>query len=269
MQRRSFVWIPWQGAKDLHPDHLAPFSQQAWEAKSDTAFWRGSATGGIYTENTWRNQTRAVLVQKCKQRPDLCDAALVHCAQCDPAAKKVIEKELGLSERTPKEESLKHKYVIMVDGNAAPSSRSRYTLQGDSLVLWQQSEYSEFFYASLRPYKHYVPLARGLEDLYSTIEWARSHQQEVKQIVRNVQALTAKYFTADAVDAFLHTLLMEYSKLQSFSPVVNEDYEGREVWLGFHQKNHFLNYMDGRCLYWQNEPSPEPEAQAAAEATRR
>ena len=39
--------------------------------------------------------------------------------------------------------SLACRYLIMVDGNAAPSARSLKSMSGDSLLLWLASEYRE------------------------------------------------------------------------------------------------------------------------------
>ncbi|TFJ95783.1 cyclase [Platysternon megacephalum] len=44
---------------------------------------------------------------------------------------------------------------------------------GDSLVLKQTSQYYEYFYSELKPWKHYVPIKRSLDDLLEKIKWAK------------------------------------------------------------------------------------------------
>lgn len=59
-----------------------------------------------------------------------------------------------------------------VDGTVA-AYRFPYLMLGDSLVLKQDSQYYEHFYSVLKPWKHYVPVKRSLEDLLEKIKWAK------------------------------------------------------------------------------------------------
>lgn len=67
---------------------------------------------------------------------------------------------------------LQYKYQVNVDGTVA-AYRFPYLLLGDSLVLKQDSQYYEHFYTVLKPWKHYVPVKRSLEDLLEKIKWAK------------------------------------------------------------------------------------------------
>lgn len=247
----SFVWVPW--ASD---SKLKLLDETRWSAKKDVAFWRGTATGGIYTKKNWRTFVRSILVQKCNSRPDLCDAGIVQCSQCDKDAQLEMEGELGMKNKTTAEEAFQYKYIVMVDGNSAPSSRSRYTFEGDSLVLFARSATYEFYYSSLQSLKHYIALSENLDDLYEKIEWAKQHQKEAQEMVRNMQQFAWKYFNADVINEYMKTILVEYAKLLDFSPAAVasvKEYDKGRVWLEFHQENHFMNYMDGRCQFWSNE----------------
>jgi hypothetical protein len=246
----SFNWVPWASQVADHPD----LDDATWAAKSDIAFWRGSATGGTYSVDSWRNKTRTKLVRGCMARPDLCDAAIVDCIHCTAEAAAEMEAELGHHAHVPAEESFAHKYVVLVDGNSSPSSRSRFTFSQDSLVLFQETENFEFFYSGLRPYKHYVPLARGLEDLHAQIEWSRSHEREVKQIVRNAQQFAKRYFTLESITSYMYTVFSRYARLLLFVPEWTPDFEKGRIWLDDEQHEMFMGYMGNQCPHWINQP---------------
>lgn len=158
----SFVWVPWCNSetnakfqKDLHTEYAL---------KTDKAYWRGSATGGYFTKDNWRNQTRARLSLICEQHLDICDAGLVRCTQCTKEAALEIEQVLGYKSVDPDNHFENYKIAILVDGNTSPSSRALtyYYFSSRTLILWQKTEAWEFFYNSLQPYVHYVPLSESV-----------------------------------------------------------------------------------------------------------
>ena len=71
-----------------------------------------------------------------------------------------------------------YKYQVNVDGTVA-AYRLPYLLAGDSVVLKQESQYYEFFYKRLVPYKHYIPIKADLSDLLDRIQWAKDHDAQV------------------------------------------------------------------------------------------
>jgi hypothetical protein len=52
-----------------------------WQDRLNVAFWRGTQTGGYYTEETWRTFSRSKFVLACFDRPDLCDAGFTGYSQ--------------------------------------------------------------------------------------------------------------------------------------------------------------------------------------------
>ena len=76
----SFLWLP-ADADEAARRVPGPLTDEAWEAKADTAFWRGSSTGGYWNESNWRTGGRYRLVKKCEARPDVCDAAITAIVQ--------------------------------------------------------------------------------------------------------------------------------------------------------------------------------------------
>ena len=57
---------------------------------------------------------------------------------------------------------------------------------GDSVVFKQDSPYYEHFYNDLKPMVHYIPFKRDLSDLEEKIKWAKSHDKEVRFIIRSL-----------------------------------------------------------------------------------
>lgn len=83
----------------------------------------------------------------------------------------------------------------------------------------------EFFYPLLQPYVHYVPLARGLEDLYSAIEWARAHPEACKRIIQEGQNFAKRYFNTEFIALYMSTLLSQYAQRLKFKPVLTPAYQ--------------------------------------------
>ena len=77
---------------------------------------------------------------------------------------------------------------------------------------------AEFFYPALVPYVHYVPVARGLEDLFAAIAWARAHPEECGRIVQQAQAFARAHFNQRFLNRYMLALFVEYAKLLRFAP---------------------------------------------------
>ena len=54
-----------------------------------------------------------------------------------------------------------------------------------SILLVQDSPYYEHFYSDIKPDVHYIPIKADLSDLIEKIQWAKTHDAEVKQIGLN------------------------------------------------------------------------------------
>jgi hypothetical protein len=75
LPHHSFVYMP-SMRNDLAGNLL-------FDQRIDRAVWRGAATGGAYTNFTWRHTTRSRAVAACQERQDICDAgAYGHILMC-------------------------------------------------------------------------------------------------------------------------------------------------------------------------------------------
>lgn len=152
----------------------------------------------------------------CKTISNLCDAKMSAIVQSTEKAKEEIENELGSPKKSAEMEFVKYKYVIVVDGNSAPSSRLALQLFSNSLILLQETPWFEGYYNGLRPYVHYVPVSRHFEDLEEKIKWAQTHEDQVLKIIRNANKFARYHLNYKKVLQEFGDLLVMYSKLLNF-----------------------------------------------------
>ena len=187
-----------------------------WDAKIPKGIWRGSTTGvQRFTRDNWRDQARTKLVKYCMEHEDICDAAISGIVQAEEDAAEEMRQELLVGENymMSSDEQGRFKYAIMMDGNSAPSSRTVTTLGQTSAILKQSSPFMEFYYHSLRPYVHYLPIPRDIgEDLSKVIEWARDHDDEVKQMVVRASTFRCRWLHDEIVQQYVVDLFDMYAE---------------------------------------------------------
>lgn len=205
---------PYEAYPRTKPEHC-DFREQVeseWDTKKDMAVWRGSTTGTqTFTVDNWREQWRPQFVTYCNANPDVCDAKLSGYPQTTPEAMNEMIQELGGANHMGMQQQFGYKYVVMLDGNSAPSSRMVSYLQSRSLILKQESPFIEFFYPSLRPYFHYLPISRSIEDVGSIVDWARQQPAEVKDMVSSARQFACEYLNKDTVETYIEYVFNMYA----------------------------------------------------------
>lgn len=153
--------------------------------KKETIFWRGVATGiGIETKD-WKKTARCRLVLKAKElgNKNLLDAKITKYKHLDNAQIKIFE-ELGiLGEVCEFRDFLSYKYLIDVDGYAAAWMSFFLKLASKSLVLKIESDYEQWFYNKVTPWKHYIPLLKDLSDIEDIYDWLVNNDKKVTELV--------------------------------------------------------------------------------------
>lgn len=96
-------------------------------------------------------------------------------------------------------------------------------LAANSLIVKEDSPYVEFFYSSLQPYTHYLPLASNLGNLESQIEWASTHSEHVLRMIDNANAFANEHMTDERVTRFMRRTLSEYAKLMRYDVSVSNE----------------------------------------------
>lgn len=174
-----------------------------WQNKTEKAFWRGRDS----------RQERLDLVMLSRRHPELIDAAMTHMFFFP----KDTEKYGELVKTISFFDFFKYKYQLNIDGTVA-AYRFPYLLAGDSAVFKHESEYYEHFYHDLQPYVHYIPFRRDLSDLVKQIEWAKSHNEEVMNIISNARSFVRENLMPKDIYCYHAKLFHKFSKLIKDKP---------------------------------------------------
>jgi len=87
------------------------------------------------------------------------------------------------------------------------SARLKLLLHSGRPVLVQERPWHEWFWASLRPMEHFIPVRRDLSDLVDRARWALEHPDEAAAIGRAGQAFARAHLTRErAARAWAETL---------------------------------------------------------------
>ncbi|MES2504157.1 MAG: glycosyl transferase family 90 [Myxococcota bacterium] len=185
----------------------------SWESKVEQLVWRGSQTGGVFDATNWKEFGRSKLVLKCNEIPALCNAGFSSYSQVTEEGMLAMAGEIGLKERISEPEMMKWKYVASYDGNGWADRFVRLLASG-SVVFKQDSPFYEFFYSSLVPYKHYLPVKQDSSDLAEQILWARQNDSKVRIIVKNANEFVGSQMRQPMVEQYVYRLLQTYGDLQ-------------------------------------------------------
>ncbi|EFJ09346.1 hypothetical protein SELMODRAFT_44697, partial [Selaginella moellendorffii] len=114
------------------------------------------------------------------------------------------------------------RYNIYAEG-AAWSASLKYKMACGSTLLYLDSEYDEFFTKGLLPNIHFLPISSKedmCQSLKNAVEWGNSHAQQAQNIGRTGQDFIREQVNIDQVYNYMFHLLLEYSKLQKYTPKI-------------------------------------------------
>ncbi|EDW80613.2 uncharacterized protein Dwil_GK11623 [Drosophila willistoni] len=181
-------------------DHMRRFiadraRRMPWQKKISIGFFRGSRS----------SKERDNLVLLTKRAPHLVDAQYTQ-------SKNSPVKEMSLAEHC------KFKYLFNFRGISA-SFRLRHILLCKSLVLHVGQEWQEFFYSSLKPWIHYVPVGSNAseEDLEGLILYLRQHDDLAEEIAERGFQFVWQQLRMKDILCYWRQLLQEYAKLLSYN----------------------------------------------------
>ncbi len=185
-----------------------------WEQKTAQAFWRGSTTGGFFSDTAWSFFPRSTLVFLSLQYPDLIDARFTQGVQCTPKVAKLLESFSMLSQNVTEITHLQYKYLIDVDGNSCSYARCFWILLSNSLLIKQETANIQWYYGAMRPYEHYLPVKEDLSDLIQKIIWAQEHDAEAKALAEAGSEFAKTHLSSEDTLLYLYHLIMAYASLQ-------------------------------------------------------
>jgi hypothetical protein len=193
----------------------------SWNQKTEQIFWRGSTTGGIYNLENYHNLYRLTLVMLSRSFPDLIDAKFTNYTNFSNDKSgiylyNILTKLFDKLDIVEEVEHLKYKYLISVDGSTAAWLRVPWILLSNSVLLKQETAYTQIFYVALEPYVNYIPLKKDLSDIFEKLEWLKTNDSKAKIISENASAFCRNCLMPEDLDEYITIALNEYHSLQKF-----------------------------------------------------
>lgn len=212
------AWTFWEGgpALTIYPNglgrwdkYMLSLAQAAeaapWPEKEDKAFFRGSRTSS-------ERDPLILLSRKC---PKLVDAAFTK-----NQAWKSEKDTLGQppAAEVNLEDHCRYKYLFNYRGVAA-SFRFKHLFLCRSLVFHVGEEWDEFFYASLIPWYHYVPVPSSADSdtIQALIEFVRDNDEKMAEIAENGATFITKHLKFKDISCYWKQLLMKYTTLLRYT----------------------------------------------------
>lgn len=168
--------------------------------------WNKKIPKGFFKGRDARRE-RLELVKLAKNHPDLLNCSITNFF--------FFKDEMSVygpkTDHIPFTNFFEYKYQINVDGTVA-AYRFPYLLASNSVVLKQDSNYYEYFYRKIKPYKHYVPFYHDPNlNLIDKIKWLRENDEEAKRISRNAQQFVRDNLTPRNIYCYFVTLFEKFS----------------------------------------------------------
>ena len=79
--------------------------------------------------------------------------------------------------------------------------------------MFYNSVYKFWFGKLIKPYVHYMPFKEDFSDLIEQLEYAKNHDEEMKQIAQNARKFIEEFATRNSLSCYLGLLLIEYADL--------------------------------------------------------
>lgn len=191
-----------------------PNNFEDWYTLEPRAIWRGSPTG----PTSLATNPRVALCRKALEYPDLIDAQLVlkkhqsHIKE-DPEYSDLIADKPSSFDR--------YRAVIDLDGNAW-SSRFASLLCSQQVVLKVQPRSVDYFFPSLEPYVHYIPVNANLSDLKEQALRAVFDDELALRIISNANAWCHVNLTRAALVAETARLIDAYAAATTLAPSMQD-----------------------------------------------
>jgi hypothetical protein len=184
----------------------------SWSEKATRFVWRGSTTGaGDLTRETIWGLPRVRLCALGREIGAVADFGITNVVQTRTEAdahdiRLALQEQRLWREPMPQHVMGAAKFLIEIDGNANSWGFFAKLLMG-CCVLKVDSPYEEWFYARLRPWIHYVPVAHDLLDLPNKVKWCLQNEETCRTIAetgrRFAESLGFEVEMAAAADAFI------------------------------------------------------------------
>jgi hypothetical protein len=193
-----------------------------WEARASVAFWRGSCV------NWPGSRPRVDLVMKHAASPKLDVAFIRPCPVRqwpqllpDRSSDRLLKSTIGGLPRSrivSRSEFARYKFLFHMPGSTQGSySRNMQVALGvGSVVLKWDNPFYEFFYGTLLPWRHYVPV--NASTAVPVVEYLASHDEQARAIASATAAWYDRNLRGRNIRDYWVQLLSAYARLQRFTP---------------------------------------------------
>jgi len=120
-----------------------------------------------------------------------------------PANDALIPREYFKESRVDLGEHMKHKYILIIDGNCIASAHQWVFGSGSVPILVSHPDNDFWFKPYLKPMVNYVPIKYDLSDLVEKLEWLVAHDDEAKDIANRAVHLANTIFTPEFQKAYI------------------------------------------------------------------
>lgn len=183
----DYGFLASEGYGDLR--RWADDNDQNWDSRSTTVLWRGATSGaGLISSPEMAEDQLIPRVQLCMRAKSIAgtDIRIANIAQSDnPELDRERLSRVGImGEHVPVEAWAGYKFAIDIDGNTNSfgTMLSRLILGCCVLKVSSPQDWRQWYYDSVGPWVHFVPIKSDLSDLAEKIEWCREHDQECQEI---------------------------------------------------------------------------------------
>ena len=228
--------------RDLYTEENFRKFERPWNQKKETAFFRGSATGGGTTvdtnqrlhlallDYTWERNARDKGEHLSANYVPYLDAKITRWNNRD---KKICGRKMtyikpsefpftgGPENFTPIYEQGAYKYLIYAEGHCA-ACRYGFMMRLGSVILKVESlcvADQMWYFPLLKPFYDHVPVKADLSDLKEKIEWCRANDVKCREIADNARILHDKYISKEGILDYMQVcnyLVSDISHLSTF-----------------------------------------------------
>ena len=110
-----------------------------------------------------------------------------------------------------------YKYVLYVEGHVGWSDRLKFLLAMENAVIKQLNHGArEWYDFLLEPWVHYIPVDHLFNALPAVLQWARDHDDDVRQISKNADEYAQFFLTGNAFRVHTLSILRRLSQLERY-----------------------------------------------------
>lgn len=185
----------------------------SWENKKDTAFFRGTATGGGISIDTNQRLHLAYLSHLWEKRNEATPKLDAKITGWNPRDKKIASAKMNFIRPSDfpfkggKENFVEiykqssYKYLIYAEGHCAACRYAFMMLLGSVILKVKSKCVADqlWYFPMLQPWVDHVPIEDDLSDLEEKIDWCRENDEKCKEIAANAKALYDKYISKDGI----------------------------------------------------------------------